>query len=1150
MRFTRYLWCVFRGFPRRLGLVSLGAVCAVLWLLAPQPGLPQVLYGSLTGAITDASGAAVPGASVEVANLATGVVKQTTTNERGIYLFGDLQPGVYKVTVKAKAFSTVTSEGLSIEANRVRRFDATLNVAQLTESVVVASSTEVLQTDRADVNVNITSTQTTNLILGGSMGRNYQSLMALVPGAVMYGEQNSDAGNPQRSISVNVNGVSRLQNNTKLDGVSIVYPWLPTNTAYVPSTEAIETINVVTNSYNAEQGMAGGAAVNVTIKTGTNDFHGTAWIFDINSKFKARNFFQTTPQNPKNITNQFGLNFGGPVWIPKLFNGKNKLFFFVNWERTTRRVTAPPRFFSVAPQDLRDGNFAATGTTIYDPASADDPAKRTPFAGNRIPASRFDVAAVELIKRLPQPTIPSAGYVNNFVTSGSSPFNRDNVDIKVNQVVSGKFSYFGRYSISPHNILDPPALGEAVGDASMGGQLGYARGRTQIAGAGVTYTITPTLLFDANVGYTRQRLGAEGPDLGTNYGLDLLKIPGTNGPSKMQSGMPAFQFTGWSNLGNANTGSPFLFRDNQYVFNANMSWVKSAHTFRFGVDYWNQQLNHFQPQGGTFQTARGTFVFDGNATALQNGPSANRFNSWAAFLLGLPSRAGKVEQLRDPNSVHIPIIAWYVQDQWQATRRLTVNLGGRWEYYPFPTRDWGGVSRFDPSDGLVYIGGVGGVPLDTGVDNGKGQLVPRIGLAYRLDNKTVIRTGYGMSVDPRTFIDFRNAFPINFAWEIPQATFNGVTNPFIPVTTLRLGLQPERYRQPVDLTQGTIRLQGGTGTVTVPKHAMRKYVQSWNFMLQRELPKGWVAQAGYVGTRATGQMGYLALNGGAPGTGTAGRALYPKFGLTADINIIKPYKTTTYDGLQTQLTRRWGASQVGMVYTFSKAINYADNDAGPRIQWEPAANLNRGPAQYDRTHNFQSYWVLDAPFGKGHRWANSGVPSKLLGGWQLNGLLSAMSGWPITIVQNNALNLNAASSGQVPDQVKEKVEILGGVGPGHPWFDPTAYAPVNIPAGQPQRFGNAGRNNIRGPKFFNTDLSLFRTIDVRERVHLQFRAEALNVFNHPNFALGLQWDGNTNVSDPSQFGIINYTIGSNGASGNSGKGTGERQFRFGIRVNF
>jgi hypothetical protein len=1129
------------------------ALLLLIWALALAPCAidAQVLYGSLTGTVTDPSQALIPGASVHVVNLDTGVVKEVNTNESGIYLIGDLQPGRYRITISARSFGSVTSEGLTVEANRVRRFDASLKVAQIAGSVIVSAGAEQLQTDRADINVNVTSRQITNLPIGGSMGRNFQSLMAIVPGAVMYGEQNSDAGNPQRAISVNVNGVSRLQNNTKLDGTSIIYPWLPTNVAYVPSTEAIEAVNIVTNTFNAEQGMAGGAAVNLTIKSGTNDFHGTGWIFNTDSYFKARNFFQTTPQNPKNIINQFGLNFGGPVRIPKVIDLRNKVFFFVNWERTTRRQTAPPRFFSVAPQDLRSGNFTATGTTIYDPASSADPALRQPFPGNTIPSTRFDVAAVELFKRMPLPTQASAGYVNNFVTSGSSPFNRDNVDIKVNHMVSEKLAYFGRYSISPHNIYDPPSFGDAIGDASLGGQLGYALGRTQIAGAGLTYTLSPTLLFDANLGYTRQKLGAQGPDIGTNYGLDLLRIPGTNGPSTMQSGMPAFQFNStWSNIGNANTGSPFLFRDNQYVANANMSWSKGPHTFRFGWDFMNQQLNHFQPQGGTFQTARGTFDFNGNATALQNGAAANRFNTWAAFLLGLPSRAGKVEQLRDPNSLRIPIWAWYAQDQWQASRKLTITLGVRWEYYPFPTRDWRGVSRFDPSDGLVYIGGAGTTPLDTGVDSGKGQLVPRIGLAYRLDSKTVIRSGYGMSVDPRTFVNFRDAFPINFAWEIPAATFNGVTNPYVPVTTLRLGLQPNLYRQPVDLSQGAIKLQGGTGTNTVPKDAMRKYIQSWNFIVQRELPHGFVGQAGYVGTRATGQMSNVNINAGPPGGGTAGRLLYAKFGLTADINEIMPYKTATYDALQTQLVKRWAASQVGLVYTFSKAINYADNDANPRIQWQPAANLNRGPAQYDRSHNFQTYWVLEAPFGKGHRWFADGVGRHLLGGWQLNGLLSAMSGFPLTVVQNNANNLNAPGSGQVPDQVKANVSIRGGIGAGNPWFDPTAFAAVNIPANQSQRFGNAGRNNVRGPGFFNTDLALSRTFGIRERVQMQFRAEALNVFNHPNFALGLQWDGNTNVSDPSQFGIVNYTVGGNMASGNSGKGTGERQFRFGMRLSF
>jgi hypothetical protein len=1104
----------------------------------------QTLYGSLTGTVVDASQAVVPNARVEVENTLTGVKRQATTNEAGIYAFNDLQPGIYKVTISGAAFAAVAREGIAIEANRQRRVDATLQVAQVTESVLVSSAAEALQTDRADVNVNLSSKQVTDLPVTGSMGRNFQSMLTLVPGVIMAGESNSDAGNPQRAIGVNVNGVSRNQNNTRIDGATNIYPYLNTNIAYVPSVEAIEVVNVVTNAYNAEQGIAGGAAMNVIIKSGTNDYHGTGWGFNLNSHFKARNFFQTTPQNPKAILNQFGLNFGGPVWIPKVFDGKNKLFFFVNWERTTQRRTSPPRFFSVAPQDLRNGDFTATGTTVYDPASNSNPALRTPFPTNRIPATRFDLAANELIQLLPAPTVAGA-YVNNFVGSGSAPFDRDNIDIKVNEHVTDKFSYFGRYSTSPHNAVDPPIFGKAVGDATFGGQLGQALGRIQIGGAGATYTITPTLLFDVSLGFTRQRLGAQGPDLGSNLGLDLLKIPDTNGADLLQSGMPAFQIGGWSNLGNANTGSPFVFRDNQYVASLNLGWLRSKHSFRFGYDYMNQQINHFQPQGGTFQTTRGTFTFNGNAAALQNGPAADRFHSWAAFLLGLPTRAGKVEQLRNPNSLRINVYALYAQDQWQATRNLTVNLGARWEYYPFLTRDWGGVSRFDPADGRVYIGGVGSTPLDTGVNQGWGRIVPRIGLAYRLGSRTVVRTGYGMSVDPRTFTDFRNAFPINFAWEIPAPQ-----NPFVPVTTLRQGLQASVYRQPVNLNQPFIVLQGGTGTVTVPRDAMRKYIQSWNFVVQHELTGGFVAQAGYVGTRATGQMGGININSAAPGTGTAGRALFPRFGLSGDISMVMPYHTTTYDGLQTQLTRRWGDSMFGAVYTWSKTINWADNDGGPRIQWLPEAGRNRGAAGYDRTHVFQSYFALASPFGKGKGWASSGISRHILEGWQLNGVFGAQSGVPIFIVQNNAINLNAPGSGQMPDQVKPEVAILGGVGPGRPWFDTTAFRVVNIPANQPQRFGNAGRNNVRGPRLVNLDAGLFRTFNVGERVRLQLRAESLNVLNHPNFSLGLQFDGNANASDPAQFGIISYTIGANNATGFSGKGTGERQFRFAVRLYF
>jgi outer membrane receptor protein involved in Fe transport len=1121
-------------------------VVSMFALSLPAAAISQVLYGSLTGNISDSAGASLAGAKVEALNVGTNSIKTVTTDDRGGYLFSDLQPGTYKITVNATSFKTLIQENVRIDANMVRRLDAQLQATGVSETVLVTASSETLQADRADINITQPSRQVNDLPLAGSAGRNYQSLMGLVPGSVLQGEQNSAAGSPQRSISFNVNGVSRMQNNTRIDGASVIYPWLPTNTAYVPPAEGIQTVNIVTNSFDAEQGLAGGAAINLIIKSGTNEFHGAGWVYDTNSALRARNYFQTTPQNPKDILVQYGYAVSGPII-------KDKLFFFTDLERTTRRNTSRTNLASVAPPSLRpDSSGGVTfptpaqgGAIIYDPLSNANPALRTPFPGNRIPGNRIDVAALELLSRLPNPT--GAGFINNFVANGVALFNRNNIDGKVNYTHSEKLSMWGRYSFSPTNIIEPPIFGEAGGQALNGGQLGTAPSRTQIAGVGANYTFSPTLLLDVNIGYTRQRLGAEAFDIGQNLGLEVLKIPGTNGPDRLQGGLPSFQITGWNNIGNDNTGNPFLFRDNQYTLAANLSWVKAAHGFRFGLDYQDQQLNHFQPQGGTFQTVRGTFQFNGNVTRLQNGaaPADTRFNSWADFLLGLPTGAGKVDQLRNPNALRMKSYALYARDHWQLAQKFTLTYGLRWERYPFPDKDNTGINRFDPATGNVYTGGLEGVPRNTDAKSGNGHFLPRLGIAYRFSDKTVLRAGYGQSTDPRPFIDFRNAYPIVNAWAMPAIVFNGANNAFLPVTSLRNGLI--NASPAPDLTKGILKLPTNSGTTTYPGEPMREHIHSYNVFVQREINRNVTAQVGYVGTRAIGQMGFININASAPGTGNLGRPLFQQFGITTDINSIQPYKTTTYDALQSEVKGRFGSSIVGLVYTWSKAINYADNDANPRIQYMPEAERNRGLAGYDRSYNVQLYGVYDLPFGKDQRWVTSGFAKHILEGWQLNGVLSLTSGAPFYVVQGTAGNLNAGGSGQVPDQIRPNVFIFGGSLKGTPvggandpsaplyrYFDTTAYTAVNIASGQPQRFGNAGRNNLRGPGFFNIDLSMFRSIALTERVRLQFRIEALNALNHPNFG-----NPGADISNAAAFGFITSTVG-----------TGERNFRLGARVSF
>ncbi|MFN7928626.1 MAG: TonB-dependent receptor [Blastocatellia bacterium] len=483
--------------------------------------------------------------------------------------------------------------------------------------------------------------------------------------------------------------------------------------------------------------------------------------------------------------------------------------------------------------------------------------------------------------------------------------------------------------------------------------------------------------------------------------------------------------------------------------------------------------------------------------------------------------------MRNPNALRMKSYALYARDHWQISRKLSLTYGLRWEMYPFPDKDNTGINRFDPADGNVYTGGLGTVPRNTGADSGNGHFLPRLGIAYRVTDKTVLRAGYGQSTDPRPFIDFRNAYPVVNAWAMPAISFNGATNAFIPVTTLRQGLVNTSVAP--DLTAGILKLPSNSGTTTYPRTEMRKYIQSWNFMVERELPWKFTGQVGYVGTRSVGQMGFININAAAPGTGNAGRAL-AKFGLTADINEILPYQTATYDAMQASLNRRLSSLLVGVAYTWSKAINYADNDGGPRIQYYPEAIRNRGLASYDRTNNTQVFGVWDLPLGKGQKWVSSGFASHLLGGFQLSGVMSRTSGAPFYIVQGSANNLNAPGSAQVPDQIKTDVQTYSGSLKGsvptgadanlYQFFDRSAFVAVNIPTGQTQRFGNVGRNSLRGPGFFNVDMSLFRTVAFTERLKLQFRFEALNALNHANFA-----NPGTDISSAGGFGFITSTVG-------------------------
>jgi hypothetical protein len=764
----------------------------------------------------------------------------------------------------------------------------------------------------------------------------------------------------------------------------------------VPSAEAIQEVSIVTNSYNAEQGLAGGAAINVVIKSGTNDSAARPGATTTTARARAQ-LLSTSPTEPDDTLNQFGANLGGPIV-------KDELFFFANWERTQRYNSSPTRTYSLAPPTCARAT-SAHGRHHLRPGLEPDPALRTPFPGNRIPSNRIDPAAVEHDRRMPDPTRP--GYVDNYVAQGEGVYKRDNIDAKLNFQASRacRCSRATRTRLS--DIIDPSSLGEAGGDALNGGQVGNAPGRTHVAGIGGTYTFGPNVLLDANVGYTRQKLGAENVDIDTNFGLDVLHIPART--ARPPAGRhPSFQINNWPTSATRTRETRSSSR--QAVRGVREPAVDEERA-RVAV-----RLRLPEPAAQPLPAA-GRHLPDGARhvpVQRQLDAPAERAGAGRPALQhvgGLPARpaerrrqGGAAAHSRTRSACRRTRSTRRTPGRPRATDRELRACAG--STTPVPTRDVGGVSRFDPADGNVYTGGWVTCRSTPAPAAGSGQFLPRLGLAYRLGEKTVMRGGLRPQRRPEAVHRLPQRVPHQLRLVAPGGPVQRVTNAFVPVTTLRQGLDEAAFGRKPDLTQGVIRLPAGAGTTTFPKEDERKYVQSWNLMFQRELADGFTAQVGYVGTRVQGQQGFVNINASAPGTGNAGRPL-ARFGILTDINMIRPVGDANYHALQTELSGlddpRAGGRRVHAVAR-EELPGQRRQPAHP-VARGAAFDLNYGLAGFDRTHNLQTYWVWDLPFGKGRRFAEGGIGNILFGGWQVNGLLSVMSGQPINIIQGNAGNL-------------------------------------------------------------------------------------------------------------------------------------------------
>jgi hypothetical protein len=1061
-----------------------GAVFMLLLSLAVQGLYAQVLYGSLTGTVHDSSGAVVPNATVSITNVGTGQVFTATTDTAGIYLRPDMQEGLYDVRITAPGFKTYTLNAVNIVVNAARQQDVTLEVGQTAENVIVSAETLELQTDKTDLHTDLSAADVTNLPLGHY--RNFQSLINLVPGATPGINNNSLQTSPERSLSTQVNGVNENNNNTRIDGITSVYLWLPDHSAYIPPAESIQTVNISTNDFNAEQGMAGGVVTNVITKSGTNQLHGSAFALNTNAAVEAKNFFNTGVKPLTNV-NIDGFTVGGPI-------KKDKLFFFQSWE-SLRERQGYTAVMTVPTAAQRAGDFSGFATSIYDPTTgtATGTGRSLISSGgkaNVIPASRISPIALAIQSQIPLPNGP--GVTANYTNSGVQVLNRNSFDTKVNYNVSDATSAWAKYSLMRANTACPGGLGAAGGVPLCAGNIGVSTNVTQVGDLGFTRIFTPTLVWDGTLGYLRMGNNITGFDYGQTTPLTTLGIPGTNGGNSaiINSGAPQFVITGYSQVGGDTDTRPYIYNQDTYSITQNIGWSRSKHYLRFGFEGMRHHMNFYEPDGGGGGGPQGQFDFTEGVTGLNGGPAQTQYNAYADFLLGLPQEDRETLQFERYTTYDYEYGA-YAQDRWQVTPALTLSYGIRYEIYPMMTRSGrGGIEEYNPATNLVALGGVGGNPKGLGISTSHKLFAPRLGVAYRLNKSTVVRAGFGISYDPLAL-----ARPLRGWYPLTNSSLFTSPNAYTPYATFAQGIPA--IPAP-DFTQASLPVPLGAQERYIDgKEIKRGYAESWNLVVQRELPWHVLASVAYVGTQTIHQFVDLDVNAGVPGGGTAGQPLYAAFKRTAITWAWNGRYTANYNALQVAFDRAFsdGLTLKG-AYTYSRAMDMTDQDGWAQLIFYTPSQIPRNYARagFDIPENLQVASMYQLPFGQGKKYFNSGVPKWILGGWEWNSIFSARSGLPFTVTASST-SLNAPDNTQTADQVKPKVKKLGGSGYGQFYYDPTAFAAVTA-----ARFGTSGRDSLYASPWVDLDTSVFRNFPIKERLQLQLRAEAFNSLNTPHFS--------------------------------------------------
>ncbi len=1093
--------------PRTLARLAVFAMAALLAFAGPARA--QAVRGTLLGNINDAQGAAVPGVTVVAVETQTNISRSVVSNTNGHYVFSNLKDGRYRVEAELSGFKKVVRDRIEVQVNSTVRVDLVLQVGAMTETVEVVQETPALQTDRADTGRLIEGRQVQELPLG--LGRNFQGMWATVPGSVTLSRPHSQFFNPQDSQETKFNGQSRLSNNVQIDGLDNNHR-TGLLSVLIPSAESIDSVNVTTSNFDAEFGRAGGSVTTVVMKSGTNEFKGSVFGFANTESTQARNSFaSSTSIKPETKYQQFGATLGGPII-------KDKLFFFTDYQRTVDNLGALRRV-TIPPSEWRNGDFSTAKTIIYDPATGNaDGTGRTPFPGNIIPPSRLSPVALAILAKIPQPNVPGAafGQVNYELPSSEREKTTNAFNVKLNYSPTTADQFSMRLSYQRPEIYVPGTFGVLGGAGADFAGTGYQN--TYSTALTWTRTLNPSLIMEWRAGYVTYHNEA----LSEGSGLDSstsVGIPGAN-YDEFSSGISRITIeNGFTTPMVGFSGSLPWDRGEKTVSVVGMlTKISGNHTVKVGSELRHNEdfLLQIQDAGGV----RGEFAFNGARTAIPSDSAATSglANAFASFLLDAPRLTQRdIKVIDRPGTKHWAVFA-FVQDKWQVSPKLTVDLGLRWEYYTplVGIADKGGLSTYNPSNNTVEVAGYGSIPQNIGVGSTWTNFAPRLGASYRFDEKTVIRLGFGTTIIPFPDNEYAFNFPVK-----QNEQFNPA-NGFAAAGSMATGFgAPTSFPIPDSgVVDASIPQLKNAQLVNVPAGLKEAKLHSWNVALQRQLPWNLVGEIAYVGNVGKGIVvrGWNINAGMVLGANNAGRPLFAQYGRTANVRSFFA-GDTSYNSLQAKLDRRFrNGFMVTTSYTLSRGENYADE---ADIATPADVSRTLGRTGFDRTHAFAGSFIWDMPFFN----QSNGALHWILGGWQFSGIFTAYSGTPINFTASDA-TLGAPGNTQRPN-LNGDPKVLGGIGPGQKYFDTSVFS-----APAQNTWGNMMRNDsLSGPGFWNLDASLVKRLRFGSKVATELRADAFNLTNTPHF-------NNPNGSfGSSTFGEINSSFG-------------QRLVRFGVRVIF